>query len=296
MENYLHEYLTMLQVEKNLSLNPIQAYKQDLNVYLSFLGEQESISSLSEISQKNIRQFIRSLSKIDLAPASMARIFSSIRSYHAFLTDEKYLDENPSLQLVAPKMPKKLPEILSVEEIDSIIQTVETKTAIGKRDKAILEILYSCGLRVSELCTLSLGEVFFEEGVIRVTGKGNKQRMVPLGKNIKHILNEYLIHARPGLAKKSSIGAVFLSRNGKALTRMSIFNIVKKWVKTAEIYKSVSPHTFRHSFATHMLEGGADLRFVQIMLGHSDISTTQIYTHLDKTTLSEIHRQYHPRS
>ncbi|MBL7013532.1 MAG: site-specific tyrosine recombinase XerD [Candidatus Marinimicrobia bacterium] len=296
METYLHEYLTMLRVEKNLATNTIEAYERDLNVYLAFIVEEGSLASIKDISQEEIRFFIRSLSQMDLAPASVARIFSSIRSYHAFISDEGYCNENPSLQLVAPKMPKKLPDILSVEEMNRIIQSVETKTSVGKRDQAILEMLYSCGLRVSELCDLSVSELFFDEELIRVTGKGNKQRIVPLGKNIKEILNQYLIHARPTLAKNASIGNVFLSQNGKSLTRMSIYNIVKKWVNIAEIHKPVSPHTFRHSFATHMLEGGADLRFVQVMLGHSDITTTQIYTHLDKTTLSEIHRQYHPRS
>ena len=296
MEPYLHEYLTMLRVEKNLAANTIEAYKRDLNIYLSFIIENGRFTSLEDISQDKIRHFIRSLAQTNLAPASIARIFSSIRSYHVFISDEGYCNENPSLQLMAPKMPKKLPDVLSVDEMNLIIQSVETKTFIGKRDQAILEMLYSCGLRVSECCDLSVSELFFDEDLIRVTGKGNKQRIVPLGKNIKDILNQYLIHARPALAKNKSVGNVFLSQNGKSLTRMSIYNIVKKWVNIAEIHKPVSPHTFRHSFATHMLEGGADLRFVQIMLGHSDITTTQIYTHLDKTTLSEIHRQYHPRS
>ncbi len=296
METYLHEYLTMLRVEKNLAANTVEAYERDLNIYLSFIFENGQFNSLEDISQEKIRHFIQSLAQSNLAPASVARIFSSIRSYHAFISDEGYCNENPSLQLVAPKMPKKLPDVLTVEEMNLIIHSVETKTSVGKRDQAILEMLYSCGLRVSECCDLTVSELFFEEDLIRVTGKGNKQRIVPLGKNIKHILNQYLIHARPALEKNKSVGTVFLSQNGKSLTRMSIYNIVKKWVKIAQIHKPVSPHTFRHSFATHMLEGGADLRFVQVMLGHSDITTTQIYTHLDKTTLSEIHRQYHPRS
>ena len=278
MDTHFQDYLTMLRVERNLSPRTLEAYERDLKHYLSFIVDKDIIS-LSNISQMHIRVYIRSLNEKGLAASSIARIFSSIRSYHKFLSAENYVDENPTLILTSPKAPKKLPHVLMEEEISAIINAVVETFQYAKRDKAIIEMLYSCGLRVSELCALSLNNLYLNDDMIRIMGKGSKERLLPVGGRAKNFLNDYLIHCRPGIQKDKGSSSVFLSRNGNPLTRAMINNILRKWSQVAGISKSVSPHTLRHSFATHLLEGGADLRFVQALLGHSDISTTQIYTH-----------------
>jgi integrase/recombinase XerD len=295
MDTHFQDYLTMLRVERNLSPRTLEAYQRDLKHYLSFIVDKDIIS-LSNISQMHIREYIRSLNEKGLAASSIARIFSSIRSYHKFLSAENYVNENPTLILTSPKAPKKLPHVLMEEEISAIINAVVETFQYAKRDKAIIEMLYSCGLRVSELCALSLNNLYLNDDMIRIMGKGSKERLLPVGGRAKNFLNEYLIHCRPGIQKDKGSSSVFLSRNGNPLTRAMINNILRKWSQVAGISKSVSPHTLRHSFATHLLEGGADLRFVQALLGHSDISTTQIYTHLDKHHLKEVYQTHHPRS
>ena len=295
MDTHFQDYLTMLRVERNLSPRTLEAYQRDLKHYLSFIVDKDIIS-LSNISQMHIREYIRSLNEKGLAASSIARIFSSIRSYHKFLSAENYVKENPTLILTSPKAPKKLPHVLMEEEISAIINAVVETFQYAKRDKAIIEMLYSCGLRVSELCALSLNNLYLNDDMIRIMGKGSKERLLPVGGRAKNFLNDYLIHCRPGIQKDKGSSSVFLSRNGNPLTRAMINNILRKWSQVAGISKSVSPHTLRHSFATHLLEGGADLRFVQALLGHSDISTTQIYTHLDKHHLKEVYQTHHPRS
>ena len=295
MDTHFQDYLTMLRVERNLSPRTLEAYQRDLKHYLSFIVDKDIIS-LSNISQMHIREYIRSLNEKGLAASSIARIFSSIRSYHKFLSAENYVNENPTLILTSPKAPKKLPHVLMEEEISAIINAVVETFQYAKRDKAIIEMLYSCGLRVSELCALSLNNLYLNDDMIRIMGKGSKERLLPVGGRAKKFLNDYLIHCRPGIQKDKGSSSVFLSRNGNPLTRAMINNILRKWSQVAGISKSVSPHTLRHSFATHLLEGGADLRFVQALLGHSDISTTQIYTHLDKHHLKEVYQTHHPRS
>jgi len=295
MDTHFQDYLIMLRVERNLSPRTLEAYQRDLKHYLSFIVDKDIIS-LSNISQMHIREYIRSLNEKGLAASSIARIFSSIRSYHKFLSAENYVNENPTLILTSPKAPKKLPHVLMEEEISAIINAVVETFQYAKRDKAIIEMLYSCGLRVSELCALSLNNLYLNDDIIRIMGKGSKERLLPVGGRAKIFLNDYLIHCRPGIQKDKGSSSVFLSRNGNPLTRAMINNILRKWSQVAGISKSVSPHTLRHSFATHLLEGGADLRFVQALLGHSDISTTQIYTHLDKHHLKEVYQTHHPRS
>ena len=295
MDTHFQDYLIMLRVERNLSPRTLEAYQRDLKHYLSFIVDKDIIS-LSNISQMHIREYIRSLNEKGLAASSIARIFSSIRSYHKFLSAENYVNENPTLILTSPKAPKKLPHVLMEEEISAIINAVVETFQYSKRDKAIIEMLYSCGLRVSELCALSLNNLYLNDDMIRIMGKGSKERLLPVGGRAKNFLNDYLIHCRPGIQKDKGSSSVFLSRNGNPLTRAMINNILRKWSQVAGISKSVSPHTLRHSFATHLLEGGADLRFVQALLGHSDISTTQIYTHLDKHHLKEVYQTHHPRS
>lgn len=295
METHFQDYLTMLRVERNVSPKTIEAYSRDLKQYFSFLSEQ-NVSKINEISQKHIRHYIRTLNEFGLAASSISRIFSSIRSYHKFLSAEKLVQDNPTLVLTSPKVPQKLPHVLMEEEISAIIHSVDDSHPLSHRDKAILEMLYSCGLRVSELCDLTMNHIYFDEDLIRIMGKGSKERLLPLGLRAKKLLNMYMIHCRHSIEKGQGESAVFLSRNGKKLTRAMINNIVKKCAQNAGITKPVSPHIFRHSFATHLLEGGADLRFVQALLGHSDISTTQIYTHLDKHHLKEIYQTHHPRT
>ena len=287
----------MLRVEKNLSTNSITSYKTDLKRYINFLFNIESIQDLNSIRQIHIRNFIRYLNDQNLSSASINRSFSSIRSYHKYLSGEEKISHNPTQLLDPPKISKKLPKVLSIQDVDVIINSVKLEESMGYRDKAILETLYSAGLRVSELCALEMNNILFDSAMLRVVGKGNKERYVPLGSKAIKLINDYCKYIRSLLInKKKTDGNVFLSKNGKKLTRMTIFNIMKKWTQISGINKDISPHTFRHSFATHLLEGGADLRAVQEMLGHSDISTTQIYTHLDNEYLKEVHRTFHPRA
>ena len=295
MKDYLNEYLVALRVERNLSSKTCEAYKQDLNDYLTFIKSKKT-KDIFEITQMHIREYIRELNKKGFASSSIARRFSSIRSYHKFLIAEKVMDQNPTLILSTPKSSKKLPSVLNEIEISKIIDSVDDSTQFGLRDKAIIEMLYSCGLRVTELCKLDLSNLFLEDDMIRIYGKGMKERLLPIGERAKLYLNNYLIHVRYSFDRNKRSSIVFLSRNGKQLTRAMINKILNKWSDFSGINKSVSPHTLRHSFATHLLEGGADLRFVQALLGHSDISTTQIYTHLDKEHLREVYQTHHPRS
>ena len=297
MDTFLEDYLTMLRVEKNLSTNSITSYKTDLNRYINFLFNIESIKNLNSIRQIHIRNFIRYLNDQNLSSSSINRSFSSIRSYHKFLSGEEKISHNPTQLLEPPKQSKKLPKVLSIQEVNVIINSVNLESSMGYRDMAILETLYSAGLRVSELCALEMNNILFDSSMLRILGKGNKERYVPLGSKAIKLINDYCKYVRSMLVdKKHSDGNVFLSKNGKQLTRMTIFNIMKKWTLISGINKDISPHTFRHSFATHLLEGGADLRAVQEMLGHSDISTTQIYTHLDNEYLKEVHQTFHPRA
>ena len=296
MKTFLEDYITILRVEKNLSPNSIEAYKRDLTRYINFLQEEKDINNLEEISPKHIRGFIRVLNDAHLAPASITRSFSSIRSYHSFLSGENLVQQNPSQLLDAPKPSRKLPVVLAVEEVNKILGVIDTAKPLGRRDLAILEVLYSAGVRVSELCDLRMIDLVLDSDMIRVTGKGKKERFAPIGPRAQECINNYLKFDRPTLSKKDkNLGKIFLSRNGRPLTRMTVNIILKKWAQVSGLKKKVSPHTFRHSFATHLLEGGADLRVVQEMLGHVDISTTQIYYDMDREHLKEVHRSFHPR-
>ncbi len=250
----------MLRIEKNLSTNSIVSYKADLNRYINFLFNIESIKNLNSIRQIHIRNFIRYLNDQNLSSSSINRSFSSIRSYHKFLSGEEKMSHNPTQLLEPPKQSKKLPKVLSVQEINEIINSVNLESPMGYRDIAILETLYSAGLRVSELCALEMNNILSDSSMLRVLGKGNKERFVPLGSKVIKLIDDYCKNVRSKLVdKKKSDGNVFLSKNGKQLTRMTIFNIMKKWTQISGINKDISPHTFRHSFATHLLEGGADL-------------------------------------
>ena len=295
METHFHDFLTMLRVERNVSTHTMDAYKRDINQYLMYLGDLD-IKNLSDVKSTHIRDYIRLLSDGGMAPASISRIISSIRTYYRFLSSENILDENPVLLINNPKLPKKLPDVLSEKEISLIINAIQESSQFYQRDKAIIELLYSCGIRVTELCNLRMSNLFIDEDLIRVMGKGNKERLLPLGIRSKKYLDDYIKHSRNSHIKKSGSSFVFVSRNGNQLTRAMINIILNKWTQASGLKKSVSPHKLRHSFATHLLEGGADLRFVQALLGHSDISTTQIYTHIDKHYLKEVYKIHHPRS
>ena len=295
MEIFLKEYLTTLKLEKNLSGNTVSSYKNDISSLLSFL-ETLGVTDPSCVNKKDLNSFFSSLNKTGLSSNSAVRYYSSIKGFFRYLFIQNYIKENPMEKVSSPKLKKGLPLVLSVTEVDSILARPDTSNVLGLRDKALLELLYACGVRVSELLGLKVSDLFFDEEMIRVFGKGSKERLVPVGRSAVKWVKEYLIKSRPMLEKKhKSENFLFLNQRGTKLSRMGIWKIVDKYVKDAGIKKEVHPHTFRHSFATHLLEGGADLRAVQEMLGHADISTTQIYTHIDREYIKQMHKDFHPR-
>lgn len=295
MEIFLKEYLATLKLERNLSGNTVSSYKNDISSLLRFL-ETLGITDPSQVGKKDLNSFFSSLSKTGLSSNSAARYYSSIKGFFRYLFIQNYIKENPVEKVSSPKLKKGLPLVLSVTEVDSILSRPDTSNVLGLRDKALLELLYACGVRVSELLGLKVSDLFFNEEIIRVFGKGSKERLVPVGRSAVKWVEEYLIKSRPVLEKKyKSENFLFLNTRGTKLSRMGIWKIVDKYVKDAGIKKEVHPHTFRHSFATHLLEGGADLRAVQEMLGHADISTTQIYTHIDREYIKQMHKDFHPR-
>jgi len=296
MKHYIRDYMTMLKVERNLAQNSLESYERDLLQYHDFLESELNIKSILNVTLGHIRSYLRTMNDKGLAANSVKRAVSSIRTYHNFLSAEGLMVDNPAQLLDAPKIPQKLPNILTIQEVDDILSVIPEKAPMAKRDLAIFEMMYSCGLRVTELCDFKTKDILWDSEMIRVSGKGDKQRFVPNGPIARENLKNYLNHERPALTDKNpNVAEVFLSRNGRKLTRMMIWILLKKWSEAAGVDKEVSPHTLRHSFATHLLEGGADLRSVQEMLGHSDIATTQIYTHVDKAHLKEVHKTFHPR-
>jgi integrase/recombinase XerD len=295
MEIFLKEYLTTLKLERNLSGNTVSSYKNDISSLLGFLKTLD-ITDPSRVSKKELNSFFSSLNKTGLSSNSAARYYSSIKGFFRYLFIQNYIKENPMEKVSSPKLKKGLPLVLSVTEVDSILSSPDTSNVLGLRDKALLELLYACGVRVSELLGLKVSDLFFNEEMIRVFGKGSKERLVPVGRSAVEWVKKYLIKSRPMLEKKyKSENFLFLNKKGTKLSRMGIWKIVDRYVKDAGIKKEVHPHTFRHSFATHLLEGGADLRAVQEMLGHADISTTQIYTHIDREYIKQMHKDFHPR-
>jgi integrase/recombinase XerD len=297
MKYILKDFLNHLRVERNLAKNTIESYSIDLNRYVNFLKEQK-VSKPADIKISLLYDFIDILNEIPLAAASISRNFSSIRMFHEFMMNEGYVKKDITENIISPKIPKRLPKVLSINEIEKILNVIDITKILGIRNRAMLELLYACGLRISELLKLRLSSIFFDEGWIRIFGKGNKERIIPFGNEARKWLKKYINYIRPELKKKNILKAedfIFLNARGGPLSRMGVWKIIQQYVKSAGIYKKVSPHTFRHSFATHLLEGGAYLRAVQEMLGHSDISTTQIYTHLDRDYLKEIHKTFHPR-
>jgi integrase/recombinase XerD len=295
MHDHLRSYLHYLSLEKNASRNTIDSYRKDLERYLRFLDEQ-GCRDLSSIDRKVLNKFMGALYDVGLASGTLARNLSSIKMFHKFLIGEGLAASSPVEQLETPKGPRRLPEVLSQDEIAELLDQPDTRTPLGVRDRAILETMYATGMRVSEVVAIERTHLFADEGIVRIFGKGSKERLVPIGSKALKWIAAYLSKVRGTLVKRD-VGrdVLFLNARGKPLSRMSIWNLVKTSAAKAGIKKDVHPHTLRHSFATHLLEGGADLRAVQEMLGHTDISTTQIYTHIDREYLKEVHKTFHPR-
>lgn len=295
MKLFLREYLAHLKLERNLSENTTASYKNDISSFINFLYN-SGLDDPSKIVSKNIIDFFKQLKDLGLSSTSAARYFSSLKGFFSYLIKNNYILTNPIEKVSSPKLSKKLPGVLNVNEIESILSQPNITDKLGLRDKAILELFYACGTRVSELINLKISDLFLSEEVIRVFGKGSKERLIPIGSSAIKWVGEYLKKSRPLLVKKiRSENFLFLNSRGTKLSRMGVWKIIDRYVKEADIKKDVHPHTFRHSFATHLLEGGADLRAVQEMLGHSDISTTQIYTHIDRDYIKQVHKQFHPR-
>lgn len=293
-ELIIKKYQQYLRLEKSLSKNTLDAYLTDLDKLLSFLLL-EGIG-ITDVTLNDLQRFAAGLHDIGIHARSQARIISGIKSFFHFLIMADYIEADPSELLEGPKIGFKLPEVLTVEEIDNIISAVDLSKNEGQRNRAILETLYSCGLRVSELTNLKLSDLYFDEGFIKVDGKGNKQRLVPISpRAIKEIKLYFLDRNRVNI-KKDYEDYVFLSRRGTNLSRIMIFHLIKELAETTGIIKNISPHTFRHSFATHLLEGGANLRAIQCMLGHESIATTEIYTHIDRNMLRSEIIEHHPRN
>lgn len=295
MEHLLDQFLNYLTVEKGLSLNTLESYSRDLIKYLDFLAT-KGIKDISETSDLTIISFISILRKDGLSNRSIARNLTSIKMFYKFLTEDHHIKSNPTLNIETSKREAKLPHILSIEEVDLLLQKPDKNTPLGLRDAAFLELLYATGLRVSEIVSLPLNDINLEAGYLIAYGKGSKERLIPIGEVALNLIKEYLKKARPILLKNKQSHYLFTTRSGKPLTRQGFWKLIKKYALAAGMKKNITPHTLRHSFASHLLERGADLRSVQTMLGHVDISSTQIYTHVTTERLKKIHRQYHPRS
>lgn len=295
-QQYLKSFEAYLRLERSHPANTIKAYLNDLGKLAHYGSTEQPPLSATQLSLSDLQAFLAFLNDLGLESSSQARILSGIKAFYRFMMLEGMVLESPAELLEMPRTRRKLPEVLHVDEINAMIATIDLSKAEGHRNKAILETLYSCGLRVSELVELRLSNLFFDIGFIRVVGKGNKERLVPIGEMATNSIRWYIEGQRRQLnIAKGAEDLVFLSRNGKPLTRMLVFLLVKQQAELAGVQKTVSPHTFRHAFATHMVEAGADLRAVQEMLGHESITTTEIYTHLSREYLRDVVRQFHPR-
>lgn len=296
MHAFLKLYLSHLTFEQNLSQNSIDAYKQDITRFIEYL-KINGVITPKEANSNHIHRLLQALTEIGLSENSLARNLSSVRGFYRFLIDENMIEIDPTVHIDRPKIPRYLPSVLTFDEVEELFKTQNTNKPLGLRNRAMFEIIYACGLRVSELLSIKINQVYFEENVVRVFGKGRKERLVPVSDSALRWLKEYLEASRPYLLKgKMSDNTIFLSKLGKPMSRMGFWKILEKASRVAAIRKKVHPHTMRHSFATHLVENGADLRAVQEMLGHADISTTQIYTHLDRTHIEKQYKKYHPRA
>ncbi|MCF6132999.1 site-specific tyrosine recombinase XerD [Flavobacterium wongokense] len=293
--NYIKSFQSYLKIERGLSKNTVANYTFDLERLCGFLSENNISVAPEKISEETIQQFIYAVSK-ELNARSQARIISGLKSFFSYMVFEDYRTDNPMELIDAPKIGRKLPDTLSLEDVDNLIAAVDLSTPEGERNRAILETLYGCGLRVSEIVSLRISDLFFDEGFIKITGKGNKQRFVPIAKSTQKYIELYKNAIRNHMTvAKGAEDTLFLNRRGNQLTRAMIFTIIKSLAVKINLQKNISPHTLRHSFATHLLENGADLRSIQMMLGHESITTTEIYVHLDRKHLTQVINTFHPR-
>lgn len=296
MKEQIEEYLHYLTIERGLSSNTKQSYARDLMQYYHFLVER-NITQWQNVDRYLVLDFLETMQKAGKSTATVTRMISSLRRFHQFLRQERVTDHDPMQHIDTPKKQQKLPDTLSLEEVERLIQTPDTKTILGIRDRALLEVMYATGLRVSEVINLRLSDVHLNMALLQTIGKGEKERIVPLGDLAIDWIERYLDEARPLLVgKHPDETALFVNHHGKMLSRQGVWKNLKQIVREAGIFKTVTPHTLRHSFATHLLENGADLRTVQELLGHADISTTQIYTHITKKRMTEVYKQYFPRA
>lgn len=295
-DEILEDYRQYLLLERNLSENTLQSYTQDLTHLFEFAGELRGGTRVYDLEYEDLEMFLAYLADLGLGQNSMARVISGIKNFFRFLEIEEIVPDNPTLLLETPAHGKHLPEVLSVGEVDAILDTIDTSTDKGVRDRALLELLYSCGLRVSEACNITFAQIFLDEGFVRVIGKGSKERLVPMSPEAVERIREYLPIRHEIVPKAGQSDYLFLSRERSAITRQMVFTLLKKLAREAGISKKISPHTFRHSFATHLLEGGANLQAIRDMLGHADIGTTEIYTHIERSHLREEILSHHPRN
>ena len=294
-QHAIKDYQLFLKIERGLSKNSIDSYTRDINKLIKFLENSEITISPLNIELELIQKFVYSIAK-EVKPTTQARVVSGLRNFFDYLVFEDYRIDNPTGLIETPKIGRKLPDTLSFEEVDRLINAIDLSHPQGERNRTILETIYSCGLRVSELINIKISDLFFDEGFIRVLGKGNKERFAPIHKSTQKYINSYIKNDRHHVStQKGFEDILFLNRRGKGLTRQMIFTIIKNLAIKAQINKKIGPHTLRHSFATHLLEGGADLRAIQQMLGHESITTTEVYVHLDKTFLKDVVEKFHPR-
>ena len=293
-DDILRKYKVYLKLEKSLSDNTVNAYLADIHKLYQFLAEEQIRPQ--DATLENLETFSATLRDLGIQPRSQARILSGIRSFYHYLILDDYLEADPSELLESPQVGLHLPEVLTIEEIDNLIESIDLSTKEGQRNRTILETLYSCGLRVSELCNLKISDLYLEEGFIKVEGKGNKQRLIPISPRAIRELQLYFIDRNQFSIKKDYEDYVFISKRGTNISRIMVFHIIKTLAEAIGLKKTISPHTFRHSFATHLLEGGANLRAIQCMLGHENIGTTEIYTHIDKSRLRSEIIEHHPRN
>lgn len=294
MEKLLEEYLSYLQIERGLSENTRQSYRRDLEHYVAFLKKQ-GVQDFSEVDRFFVMDFLESLAQEHKAQNSIIRMVSSLRRFHQFLRQERYTEKDPMQHIDTPKKGQVLPKVLNLAEVELLLDTPDTETLLGFRDKTILEVMYATGMRVSEIVNLKMEQLHLNLSLVKTVGKGDKERILPLGSVALKWLTDYLEKIRPQLVKED-IPYVFVNHRGQQLSRQGIWKNLRKTVQAAGIKKEVTPHTLRHSFATHLLENGADLRIVQELLGHADISTTQIYTHITKQRMADVYKKYFPRA
>jgi integrase/recombinase XerD len=295
IELYVDEFLDYLRAEKNVAKNTVESYAFDLRRYARFLSEQD-VSVPAQVTSQHVRSLLVELAQTGYASTSVARQLSAIRMFHRYLIGERYCETDPTFAISLPRLAQKLPTVLNIQEVEKLLAQPEVSMPLGIRDRALLEFAYATGTRVSEIIGVKMRDLFLDEQFVRIFGKGSKERLVPIGDIAVHWIERYIGSVRPLLARgRSTQEIVFLNARGGKLSRMGFWKILRRYLDQIKLAKHASPHTLRHSFATHLLEGGADLRAVQEMLGHASLTTTQIYTHLDRAYLKEVHRQFHPR-